>query len=107
MAPRQHKHWPEDHPFYERAPFCDLPTKGACDQRWTEFQHGHAGQACVKDYRIAEKTSKRKDGTVITQKGEASRVATCTIVNLPDHGQSMKSLIESARKGMDNAIRQR
>ena len=39
----QHKHWPKDHPYYERAPWCDLPTKKACDERWRE----HRGEAVV------------------------------------------------------------
>lgn len=96
MAARNHKHWPEDHPFYERAPWCDLPTKGACDQRWTEFLHGHPGHRCVK--RIQESK---------TKKGQPNKLATCILVNLPDSGQSMSTLIESARKAIENAVHQR
>jgi len=33
-----HKHWPVDHPYYEAAPTCDLPTKKACDLRYRAWQ---------------------------------------------------------------------
>lgn len=44
---RGHKHWPEDHPFYPMAPVHET-TKKECDLRWTEYMHGHEGEACVK-----------------------------------------------------------
>lgn len=44
---RGHKHWPKDHPFYERAPVCRL-TRVECDQRWMWHQHGHTGRPCEK-----------------------------------------------------------
>lgn len=60
---RSHTHWPQD--LIDRlfvnappAPICDLPTRKACDQRWTEHQHGHPGQPCVR--RIME--SKTRPG---------------------------------------------
>lgn len=43
-----HKHWPADHPYYELAPTCDLPTKKACDERWTQYLHFHLGTPCEK-----------------------------------------------------------
>ena len=35
---RRHKHWPESHPRYASAPWCDLPTKKACDQRYAQWK---------------------------------------------------------------------
>jgi hypothetical protein len=43
-----HKHWPKDHPFYERAATCQLTVK-ACDALWTAYQHRHEGVLCVKE----------------------------------------------------------
>lgn len=38
MALRRHKHWPEDDPFFEQAPYCDLSTKKACEERFADWQ---------------------------------------------------------------------
>lgn len=76
-----HKHWPGDDPRYASAPWCLLPTKKACDEVWTQFQHGHMGVACVK----AIQPSK-------TRKGEANKIATCTLVQPPGHGPFVEQL---------------
>lgn len=34
----RHKHWPEGHPRYESAPWCDLPTKDACNKRLAQWK---------------------------------------------------------------------
>lgn len=83
----KHKHWPEDHPFYARAPICPHPTKKKCDEQWTQFQHGHSGTPCIKE--IQESKSKR---------GQMNKVATCTLVRLPESGMSFKQLLEAAGK---------
>jgi hypothetical protein len=43
----RHKHWPEDHPFYERAKW-HYSTLKECDRIWTQYWHGHEGIACDK-----------------------------------------------------------
>ena len=93
----RHKHWPEDHPYYSSAPWHE-GTKKACDTEYTQFHHGHAGRECVMEFPIAKKTSRRADGTVITQKGEQSRVASCTIVTTPEHGLSFEGLLRAAEE---------
>lgn len=44
-----HKHWPKDHPHYDAAPVCDLPTKKACDERWRE-KRGEAVRFSKEDW---------------------------------------------------------
>jgi hypothetical protein len=44
----------------------------------------------VKEFQPAKATTRRKDGTVITQKGQPSSVATCTITDHPEVGESFK-----------------
>ena len=43
-----HKHWPEDHPFYERAPVHQT-TKKECDRVWREYMHGHPDERCIME----------------------------------------------------------
>lgn len=77
-----HTHW--DEPGH---PICDLPTMKACDERWTQYQHGHLGEPCVK----AIQESK-------TKKGQANKLATCTLVRTPERGMSFEqSLAWSSR----------
>jgi hypothetical protein len=78
----RHKHWPEDHPQYERARWCDLPTKGACDTRFTQYQHGHLGRPCVK--MIQESKSHR---------GRMNKIETCSIIESPEVGMSAAGLL--------------
>lgn len=33
-----HKHWPEDHPYYEHAPVCRFRTKRECDQAYAAWK---------------------------------------------------------------------
>lgn len=51
-----HKHWPKDHPAYERAGTCQLTVK-ACDLLWTQYMHGHEGEPCVKEVLPGNKTA--------------------------------------------------
>ncbi len=42
-----HKHWPKDHPYYDKAPTHDATIK-ECDEVWRWYWHGHEGVPCVK-----------------------------------------------------------
>ena len=76
----RHKHWPEDHPFYERAPWHNVTMK-ACDENYTQWLHGHPGEPCVKQFQPSK-----------TKRGQMNSIATCTIVVTPEHGQSFAAL---------------
>ena len=78
-------------------PVCPFRTKKECDENWTQFQHGHLGVPCVKEFQPAKQTTRRKDGTVITQKGQPSSVATCTIVSHPEVGESFAGSLARQR----------
>lgn len=84
-----HKHWPDDHPFYDRAPFCGFATQKACDKNWTQFRHGHLGRPCVKEI----KPSKSK-------KGQPNTIATCTIVNTQSPGLSFAGELARQRSAL-------
>ncbi len=73
----QHKHWAEDHPRYGAAPVCRFRTIKACDENWTQFQHGHMGTPCVKAFQEMK-----------TKRGTPSKVATCTITEDAPAGMS-------------------
>lgn len=80
-----HTHGPEEW----RKP-CRFRTKKLCDENYTQFTHGHLGWECVKEFQPAKSTTHRKDGTVITRKGEPSSVATCTIPSVVPDGASFE-----------------
>lgn len=65
----RHKHAAPDSPGYDLRPWCPHPTKKACDEVWTQYQHGHLGTPCVKQ--IQPSKSKR---------GKMNKIETCILV---------------------------
>jgi hypothetical protein len=72
-----------DHPFYNRAPWCRFPTIKACDENWTQFQHGHLGRPCVKQYQPSK-----------TKRGATNSIATCVIIDHAEVGESFKQNLD-------------
>lgn len=80
-----HTHGPE-----EGRPTCRFPTKKACDEYWTQFQHGHLGVPCVKEVQMSA-----------TRKGQPNKIATCTITKSPPKGLSFEGLVRWQIDGGD------
>lgn len=67
---------------------CRYRLKRECDEVMTQFNHGHLGVECVKDFQPSK-----------TKRGQMNKTATCTIINLPDKGQSFDtSLVEQVAR---------
>lgn len=47
-----HKHWPKDHPAYERAPWCPFRTLKGCDEAYANWQAEQ--QVALADRIVAE-----------------------------------------------------
>ena len=73
--PRGHTHW-------DGGPTCRFPTVKACAENWTQFNHGHLGYPCQKEYQPSK-----------SKRGQTNKVATCTIVKHPEKGQSFKATL--------------
>lgn len=58
-------------------PVCRFPTKKACDENFTQYQHGHLGTPCVKQ----QQPSKSK-------RGQMNKTETCVLVTRPERGES-------------------
>lgn len=85
----RHKHWPEGHPFYEQAEWHNVSMR-ECGERLTQFDHGHLGSPCIKDFQ--ESKSKR---------GKMNTIATCTIITRPEHGQSFDTSLATQLAGAE------
>lgn len=70
------------HVHREGGPTCPHKTMKACDEGWTQFSHGHIGQPCIKA--IQESKTKR---------GQANKIATCTITAYPETGMSFEGFL--------------
>lgn len=70
-----HKHWPKDHPRYESAPVCDLPTKKACDERWRK-KRGEAVRFGKEDWVAMQEKRRQEDATKLERMELEHRLAT-------------------------------
>lgn len=70
------------HTHRDEGQACSFKTMKACDENWTQFSHGHIGRPCIK----AIQESK-------TKKGQANKIATCTITAYPEKGMSFMGFL--------------
>lgn len=71
-----HSHW-------DGGPTCRFKTKKACDENFTQYQHGHLGRPCVKEFQPSK-----------SKRGKVNTIATCTIVDRPEHGESFAANLQ-------------
>lgn len=63
---------------------CRFRTMKLCDENATQFAHGHLGHECIKQQQESK-----------TKRGRMNKTATCTIINLPEKGQSFDTLLQA------------
>lgn len=70
---------PRSHTHHASGRTCRFATLRECDENVTQFQHGHLGHPCVKDFQPSK-----------SKRGQMNKTATCTIIDLPEAGRSFE-----------------
>lgn len=81
------------HAHRDGGPTCPHRTQKACDEQWTQFSHGHIDRPCIKA--IQESKTKR---------GQPNKIATCTIIDLPEVGMSFEGFLRWQRERVNAAV---
>lgn len=63
---------------------CRYRTKRECDEVMTQFNHGHLGRECIKDFQPSK-----------SKRGKMNATATCTIIQQPESGLSFAGSLEA------------
>lgn len=71
------------HTHWDGGPVCRFRTIKACDENWTQFQHGHLGYPCVKEFQPSK-----------SKRGKVNTIKTCTIVKHPEKGESFRQNLQ-------------